>query len=259
MLTLATLVACGRQPTGIQVPASSSDLKRQNFENVTTTFREAGFTRIETEVLDDLITGWLTKDGSVEQVAINGNTSFSSGDRFPADARVVITYHTFPETEPSPDATPSTPAPSEASPIATAQAPDSPTPTPEPETITVDNNPEFAELLQASSSDVPRITVFAEKYAGRLIEFDGNVAYMTNYRTYKTRYDILITDGDYDPDSSKGPDFKFENVNPSYSLHFTNPDHSGTIGIGTNLRIVAEVGSYKDPLFQLKPVATTFR
>jgi len=42
-----------------------------------------------------LITGWITKDGEVEEVEIDGYTTFSSSSRFLPDVEIVITYHTF--------------------------------------------------------------------------------------------------------------------------------------------------------------------
>ncbi len=54
---------------------------------------------IKTVVLDDLVTGWLTKDGEVKQVDINEKTDFSENTSFPKDSKIVITYHTFPKGE----------------------------------------------------------------------------------------------------------------------------------------------------------------
>lgn len=83
----------------ISVGVSSSELAGKNYEEVVLTLEEAGFTSIETEVLADLITGWLTKDGEVEEVKIDGETSFSSDSKFDAGAKIVVVYHTFPESE----------------------------------------------------------------------------------------------------------------------------------------------------------------
>jgi nitrogen fixation-related uncharacterized protein len=54
-----------------------------------------GFTDIVAIKKRDLVKGWLTKAGSVESVSINGNKSFSEGQRYRADAKVVIEYHEF--------------------------------------------------------------------------------------------------------------------------------------------------------------------
>ena len=54
-----------------------------------------GFTDIVAIKKRDLVRGWLTKAGSVESVSINGNKSFAEGQRYRADAKVVIEYHEF--------------------------------------------------------------------------------------------------------------------------------------------------------------------
>lgn len=67
-------------------------------ENVTSVKAEIaayGFTNVVTIPIKDLRTGWLTKDGAVESVSINGKTDFKKKAKFPPDAAVVIKYHTF--------------------------------------------------------------------------------------------------------------------------------------------------------------------
>lgn len=43
----------------------------------------------------DLITRWVTKDGSVESVSINGDAKYKTTSSFRVDAEITITYHTF--------------------------------------------------------------------------------------------------------------------------------------------------------------------
>lgn len=102
MLLVLVLAACGsgdNTDNKIKVPDSSTGLKGEDYKDVMTLLQVAGFTNIEVNVLDDLITGWLTKDGEVEKVSINGATSFSASSKYPHDAKIVITYHTFPSKE----------------------------------------------------------------------------------------------------------------------------------------------------------------
>lgn len=79
----------------IYTPLSSKEAKKQLYEDVVTSFKNAGFANITTVADPDLITGWITKDGSVEEIAVNGDTSFDENDRYRPDCEVVITYHTF--------------------------------------------------------------------------------------------------------------------------------------------------------------------
>ncbi|MDZ4179905.1 MAG: hypothetical protein U1E29_11860 [Coriobacteriia bacterium] len=102
VLVTAPLVACGTadQPSDtVAMPESSSELKGEHYQDVMTRLEAAGFTSIETSTIDDLVLGWLTKDGEVEVVSVDGATDFAAGSRFPRNARIVIRYHTFPETE----------------------------------------------------------------------------------------------------------------------------------------------------------------
>ena len=79
----------------VQVPFSSKDLKGENYEQTIIELENAGFVEITTQENKDLVTGFITKDGSVEKVSINGNFNFEEGDIFPEEAAVVVTYHTF--------------------------------------------------------------------------------------------------------------------------------------------------------------------
>ena len=81
------------------------------------------------------------------------------------------------------------------------------------EILTVKNNEDLAAVLAVKDETDPIIGEFAKKYAGRTIEFDGNIANMMQHGNYKTRYDILIYAGDYSETTAIGPNFKFEDVN----------------------------------------------
>ena len=79
----------------IRVNYSSDNFEGSNYEEVISQLKKQGFTNIRTEKEEDLVFGWLTKDGEVESVSIDGVTSFSSDSRFLPDVEIVITYHTF--------------------------------------------------------------------------------------------------------------------------------------------------------------------
>lgn len=80
----------------ISPPMSSYVAKGKNFSSVLQAYQDAGFINIKLEIIDDLIFGWFTKDGSVESIAIDGETKFSTEYTYRPDTEVVITYHTFP-------------------------------------------------------------------------------------------------------------------------------------------------------------------
>jgi hypothetical protein len=104
----------GSRENQIKVPSSASSYRNQNFQIVIYELESAGFTNIRTEKLEDLITGWITPDGSVNRISINGNNSFRAGVWFPRDAQIIITYHTFPETTAAPATTTAPPVTTQA-------------------------------------------------------------------------------------------------------------------------------------------------
>jgi mRNA-degrading endonuclease RelE of RelBE toxin-antitoxin system len=71
--------------------------EEKNYEEVIAEFEEAGFMNIKTKQMDDLITGWLTKEGEVDSVLIDGNEDYSTDEKYSNDVEVIITYHTFSE------------------------------------------------------------------------------------------------------------------------------------------------------------------
>jgi hypothetical protein len=79
----------------ITAPTSAEDYVGQNVENVREELSAYGFVNIALLEKKDLIKGWLTKVGTVEEVSINGKTNFKKKTKFRPDDRVVIVYHTF--------------------------------------------------------------------------------------------------------------------------------------------------------------------
>ncbi len=266
-----TFAACGagQGPPQASVPAAAKQLKGKPHSEVEDQLKQAGFTNVVTEEDPDLITGWLTKEGEVEKVSIDGSTDYEQGKKFAPDVKVVVVYHTFPKKAES-TTTPSGAAPEQSespkasgtssAPSSTKASTASPSPT-APAVITVKNNPEFAAILKSTNSGDPAFAAFAKKYHGQKIEFDACVWDVTNYEKYKTRFTILIGAGDFDPNSSKGPNFQFRNVNTTYDLHILGEDVPPSVQAGQNIHVIAEVGDFNQTqeLFHLTPVETRFR
>lgn len=82
-----------------KTPSGSRIQEGRMYQEVIDDFEEQGFTNIQTEAVEDLILGWLTKDGEVESVTVEGDVDYSSDTWYPNDVPVVITYHTFPSTD----------------------------------------------------------------------------------------------------------------------------------------------------------------
>lgn len=76
-------------------PLSSKEAKGMNYKDVIKEYENAGFINIKVNVEYDIITGWVTNDGEVKSVTINGEKKYDSGDKYRLDAEIVITYHTW--------------------------------------------------------------------------------------------------------------------------------------------------------------------
>ncbi|MEH7248167.1 DUF4839 domain-containing protein [Neobacillus niacini] len=292
LVAILSMSACSDEPDPdvIKISKSSDEIVGENYKTVISELKETGFTNIKTKVLDDLITGFLTKDGEIEQVEINGDTEFSVDDSFQKDSKIVITYHTFPKREKDTKTTDEKSAKAETRPTDEKSAKTDTNSTDEKnsksdtsstnekssetakqstndkpkkskqEILTVNNNEDLAAVLAVKNEADPIIGEFAKKYAGRTIEFDGNITNMMPHKSYKTSYDILILAGYYSETTFSGPNFKFEDVNVS-DLNLTGSDIPESIGMGQNLHITAKVGEYNETsqLFFLKPITTVIR
>ena len=83
---------------------------------------------------------------------------------------------------------------------------------------------------------------------------------MTKHEDLKTRYDFLVSPGDYSTKHTVGPNFKFENVNTS-DLNLTGPSIPPYVGQGDNLHFVVRVVEFNKAacIFFVKPVLTSVR
>lgn len=81
-------------------PINSKKAKGENYLDIYDMFSQSGFVNIKYEIEYDLINGWITKDGSVKEVSINGNSKYSLEDVFRPDAEIIITYHTYKKDKP---------------------------------------------------------------------------------------------------------------------------------------------------------------
>jgi hypothetical protein len=260
---IIALSACGggNSDGKISTPGSADDFVGANYQDVVTQLEAAGFTNVTTDVLDDLVTGWLTEDGEVERVSINGETDFSDGAKYDAGVPVIVTYHTFPEEEA---------AEPEESPDIVEENNDPPqntTPTDDDNDIvdtisglSPENNPDVAAVLASSPDDYALHKEFAETHIGTNIEFDGCIGLMMNHGNYDTRFDCAIYSVDYDETPVLGPTFAFIDVNYSdFNIVGANP--SGSIGQGNNIHVVGKILGFSSDgnYIELEPVETRIR
>ena len=79
----------------IKVPNSIDGFGNKSYKAIEELLRSAGFSNIQSIPLNDLTTGLLKKPDMVDSITINGNTIQSGGKKFPPEAKVVITYHSY--------------------------------------------------------------------------------------------------------------------------------------------------------------------
>ena len=259
-----TLVACDKDShTGeAKTPSGSSILSGRNYVEVVEVFEEKGFTNIKTEPIYDLIIGLFTKDGEVEEVLVGGDVDYSADKWISADTEIVIRYHTYPVESEEIDATTDINEKEDEENLFEEDSYEKDEEATEPtkENLTIDNCADLSTLLALKNPEDDFVKNFSNKYIGSVIEFDGNIAYMSNHNDYKTRYDILIYGGNYSETSAFGPNFQFVDVNIS-DLNLVGENIPDSIGIGNNLHIIAEVGEYNEltGLFELYPISIQVR
>ena len=95
---------CGQSyAASVQPPMNNSSAEGKDYKEVKQAFQNAGFTKIKTKPVYDLLTGFFTKPGSVDVVKIKGNKKFSTSDSYESDVKVVIKYHEKISEEPDGD------------------------------------------------------------------------------------------------------------------------------------------------------------
>ena len=79
----------------IAIGVESTHFEKQQYSDAVAYFESLGFTNVTTSPLKDLVTGWISKENTVESITINGQSNFSSSDEFMPDAKIKIYYHSF--------------------------------------------------------------------------------------------------------------------------------------------------------------------
>lgn len=235
-----------------KTPSGSSIQKGRDCQSVAEDFKEHGFTNIKLVELDDLVTGWLTKEGEVESVSVDGDTDYSADTWYPNDVEVVITYHTFPDENNNSTST-QEPDPEEMNP---------PISDPVEKILTVENCEALASMLAIKAEIDPAYSEFAKIYENQIVEFEGCITYLTNHEDYDTRYDILISAGDYvdENTANPGPIFKLEDVG-MYDLGISDLYLPDFVSVGSNIKIRAEVDEFnaETGIFELDPISIESR
>jgi hypothetical protein len=79
------------------MPSSERKFRCKNHVTVGDYLQELGFTEIYERTINDLIVGFITKDGSVENVLVDDGEEIpiEQGKLYYYDTKIVICYHTY--------------------------------------------------------------------------------------------------------------------------------------------------------------------
>ena len=126
--------------------------------------------------------------------------------------------------------------------------------------LTIDSSDDLRQLLVLTDYCDRSIGDSAAESGGRVRGFDASIGAMGPHDGASTRYDVLISAGDFSETEAPGPAFQFRDVNLTSDLHYAG-EVPETIGVGTNLHVTAKVVEFEKSscLFLLEPVETTFR
>lgn len=91
----STIVISYHSKRKINIPFSAKQVRKKNCEDIISNLKDVGFTNIHRKEIDDLVTGWINKDGSIQNILINGNHAFLGNQSYNYDAEIVVEYHTF--------------------------------------------------------------------------------------------------------------------------------------------------------------------
>ncbi len=75
----------------IQIGQSAEDFEGKKYQGVVEQLETLGFTNINTVDMDD--SGLFVRNDTIDNITIDGNSSFYSTDYFNPDSNIVITYH----------------------------------------------------------------------------------------------------------------------------------------------------------------------
>ncbi|ONI38767.1 hypothetical protein AN639_07145 [Candidatus Epulonipiscium fishelsonii] len=228
----------------VQTPEHSNLQAGRIYQDVVKDFKDHGFTNVKTKAIDDLILGWITKDGEVKSVSVDGNLGYLTDDSYPADVEVIVTYHTFPIEDENTE---------EENQLETIHTSENIEEENQLETIyTAENCEDLNHLLK--HDDISIAEDFAHKYHNEIIQFEGNIAHMMNHDTYTTRFDFLI----YENIHQMVP-FKFNDCS-YYDLKLVGDYIPDNVHQGQNYIITAKVVEYNpiSGLFFLDPVSLEY-
>ena len=76
-------------------PLSAKAFKGMHYETAIELLLAAGFSNVQAIPDYDLLLGWISKEGAIKSIAINGNEKFTTDNVYRLDEEIAITFHAF--------------------------------------------------------------------------------------------------------------------------------------------------------------------
>lgn len=129
----------------------------------------------------------------------------------------------------------------------------------DPDTLNYDNSPELKRLLTTNATESEYAEFFTNNQFN-IIQFDGGIDLIQLLEDKKTRYELLLRSGDYDPNTQTGPTFKVKDVGISESS-VKELFLSGNGEVGKHVKIEAKIYGYDEDtgIVELKLVSMSLR
>ena len=81
----------------IEFPFSPKDVRKKNYIEIVQQLISLGFTQVYIKENAVLVTGWISKDGSIEKMTVKNEESYKEGIMYDYDVDIKINYYTFPK------------------------------------------------------------------------------------------------------------------------------------------------------------------
>ena len=79
----------------ITIPFSARSLYKKNHVEVVNFLHDLGFTEISEHPLEDLLTGWIKKEGSVQSITVAAGSTLQKNTAYKYDVQITVAYHSF--------------------------------------------------------------------------------------------------------------------------------------------------------------------
>ncbi len=77
------------------LPFSYKEARKLDYLEADSKLKEAGFVNVKLVPIKDLVFGWLTKDGEIDKITVDGLEKYTTEDKYRPDVEIEIHYHTF--------------------------------------------------------------------------------------------------------------------------------------------------------------------